>query len=280
MSFHFIWASSNNIKFHSEWNSGLCFVFFNHSKCFSQSVVQQWEEAENNTPRKIRTSTFANELPASQCTEACRYYWHAEVQTKRLNGGGRKMFVENFPNCWFARNVTHYHVCSVQKMVQYHSRNKWKPRESLRTPCSVGENDLSTAGARGECANWSRWSQITWISNLNGAIYFSAFMLFVRRHLPCFKCSTLSSHQTVSSRFWLMAVSLSTKLQTMLVISNSFFQVQFYSLLESGKRRTKDLMVKVSHVNYCNSLPPLLTPNPKLTAAAVKRAVWMINKDH
>lgn len=52
------------------------------------SVVQQWEETESNTPRKIRTSTFANELAASQCTEACRYYWHAEVQTKRLNGGG------------------------------------------------------------------------------------------------------------------------------------------------------------------------------------------------
>lgn len=140
-------------------------------------------------------------------------------------------FSENFTNWGFARNFTHYHLCSVQKMVQYHSRNKWKSKESLRAPCSVGENDLSTAGARGECANWSRWSQITWISNLNGAIYLSALMLFVRRHLPCFKCSTLSSQQTVSSRFWLMAVSLSTKPQTMLVIFNSFFQVQFSFLL-------------------------------------------------
>lgn len=278
-------------------------MFFNHSKCFSRvwggficysdvaprvsgPAVGRGREQHSKENTNLHLCKWITSESVHWGMQILLTCWSSNQTSEWGWGGGVgqenvcRHFSENFTNCWFARNFTHYHLCSVQKMVQYHSRNKWKPKESLRTPCSVGENDLSTAGARGECANWSRWSQITWISNLNRAIYLSAFMLFVRRHLPCFECSTLSSQQTVSSRFWLMAVSLSTKLQTMLVIPNSFFQVQFYSLLESRKRRTKDLMVKVSHVNYCNSLPPLLTPNPKLTAAAVKRAVWMINKDH
>lgn len=80
--------------------------------------------------------------------------------------------------------------------------------------------------------------------------------------------------------FWLMAVSFQQKLQKVQFFSVFFFQVQFSSLLLSRKRWTKDLQVKVSGVNDCDSLPPFLTSSSQLTAAAVKRAVWMINKDH
>lgn len=152
--------------------------------------------------------------------------------------------------------------------------------ESGRPPALWGGNDLLTAGAGGECADWLRCCQITWILNLNQFI--CPLLLF------CPPLSTPSAalwmqHIILRKKLWAAAsrlMNVSFKTETAEDAGLFFFRFQFSSLLLNRKRWTKDLQVKVSCVNYWDSLPPFLTSSSELTAAAVKRAVWMINKDH
>lgn len=167
------------------------------------SVVQQWEETENNVQHFF-------------------FFFYQWKKVERENVCWRGS--EKFTNCWFVKNFTHYHL--------FLGING-DPKSHFVIP-ALWEKMACRRREPEENANWWRWSLITCISDLNKAIYLSAFMLFVRHHLPCFKCSTLSSEQTVSSRFWLMTVSLRKKLQKMLIILNSFWfflEIQFSFLL-------------------------------------------------
>lgn len=202
-------------------------VFFNHSKCFSWiwggfihysditptvsgpgRVGEQHSKRNKNVHlcKSIISKTYCSD---SQCTEACRRYWPDEVQAKQMN---RKKWKNVCRSC--SKKIHKLLIClkllliivsaAFRKCSNVAGRETGNPESRFIVPAQW---EKMTCWRRepeeGMCRLVEMKSDYLNITFKQGNL-FVRIGYFARRsphHLPCFKCSTLSSQQTVSSRF-------------------------------------------------------------------------------